>query len=77
MQLPDEKNFTLTLVPPADGSYYGIYFTGPQDKFWIITCPCGVAANFGINDLPKVNTLHPCGKPDHWTVFYEEANEAA
>lgn len=51
--------------------YYEIYVSGLPDKFWQITCPCGVTAEYPLTKLPEVDTPHPCGNPDHWTTKYE------
>jgi hypothetical protein len=44
------------------------------ETFWTMKCPCGVLVTYPLNGLPLVDTPHPCGNPDHWTVrFYERA----
>lgn len=41
-------------------------------NFFIITCPCGVVVQYGMNELPILNTKHPCDHPDHWTIRFTE-----
>ena len=64
----DENKFIITA---EQGDYIGIYFNQQgADQFWRITCPCGVEVVYAVNGLPVVDTPHPCGKPNHWTVKY-------
>jgi hypothetical protein len=51
--------------------YYGVYAHGNPNGFWHIKCPCGVAVMYHLNGLPIVDTLHPCGNPNHWTIKFE------
>ena len=44
-----------------------------KDKFWEITCPCGVTASYPVNKLPIKDTPSACGRPNHWVVKYETA----
>jgi hypothetical protein len=55
-------------------NYYGIFFNGDDThkKFWRITCPCGIEVTYPINGLPEVDTPHPCGNPNHWSVKYKK-----
>lgn len=59
--------------PWAVEKYVGIQFIGQngKDKFWYIVCPCGVEAVYPLNKLPEVDTPHPCGKADHWTIKFD------
>ena len=52
-------------------TYIGVCFMGKEsaNTFWRITCPCGVEVVYPVNQLPEIDTLHPCGKPNHWTVI--------
>lgn len=61
-----------TIVQPA--SYIGVHFHGRHliDKFWKITCPCGITVEYEMNRLPEIDTKHPCGIDNHWTVKYDE-----
>ena len=57
----------LGIKPASD--YYGVYIVRPADQeFWKIKCPCGIEVTYPINELPLVDTLHPCGDHKHWTV---------
>lgn len=57
-----------------DASWCGVRFVGEdvKRKFWTITCPCDYQVTYPINEFPLVDTPHPCGNPNHWTVKYEE-----
>lgn len=49
--------------------YVGFALSGDVEaEMWTVTCPCGIVVTYGINKLPTVNTPHPCGKANHWTV---------
>lgn len=64
---------TQTDNPVLDYSYYGIYFSNDgARRFWKITCPCGVTVEYPVNQLPEIDTPHPCGNINHWTVKYDE-----
>lgn len=66
----DENKFTITA---GRCDYIGVYFDKlgfEQFRFCRIACPCGVEVVYPINGLPAVDTLHPCGKPNHWTVKF-------
>lgn len=62
--IPEGTEYTETLV----------MFQGPEatERFWQLTCSCGVTAYFPVNGLPTVDTPHPCGKPNHWSVRYRD-----
>lgn len=46
------------------------------DTFWKIRCPCGVEVSYPINGLPLIDTRHPCGNENHWSVrIYESEGE--
>lgn len=62
---------SIELCSTDDMRWTGILFMGNTGKFWQIKCPCGVMVEFGVNKLPEVDTPHPCGNPNHWTVRYE------
>jgi hypothetical protein len=64
---------TIYLQQPKN--FYGVYATGQEafDSFWTITCPCEVSVTYPVNALPTVDTPHPCGNPDHWTVKIGES----
>lgn len=51
-----------------------IEFTGSQaiEKFWELTCPCGVTDVYPLNGLPEVDTPHSCGNPKHWALKYKK-----
>jgi len=54
-----------------EASFVGVLFSGNgAQEFWQIKCPCGVVATYAVNKLPEVDTPHPCGNPNHWTVRY-------
>lgn len=54
----------------VDCAFYGVYVEPASllQRFWRITCPCGVVVEYPINMLPVADTPHPCGRPNHWTV---------
>lgn len=56
------------------GKFIGIAFVGgdASSDFWRIKCPCGVEVSFPVNGIPTVDTLHPCGNPNHWSVQYSD-----
>lgn len=41
-------------------------------NYWKITCPCGKTDIFPFGGLPEVDTLHSCGKPNHWVIKFEK-----
>lgn len=43
---------------------------------WQLTCPCGVTAVYPLNGLPTVDTAHPCGHANHWTIRYYKSDLA-
>ncbi len=51
-----------------DAEFICVYFSGPQDHFWTIKCPCGIEVHYAVNELPTTDTKHPCDNPKHWTV---------
>lgn len=54
-------------------TWIGIGFKLGKDKScWTIECPCKVQVVYPVNGLPEVDTLHPCGNPNHYTVRYFE-----
>lgn len=57
--------------------YYGFAFVGKKgtEKIFSVTCPCGVVATLPVNGIPLVDTSHPCGNPNHWTVKYFEKED--
>ena len=63
----------LTIRGVGITSFIGVCFMGKEsaNTFWRITCPCGVEVVYPVNQLPEIDTLNPCGKPNHWTVKYE------
>lgn len=66
-------SFSLTVQP--DDTYVGMQFSFAKSlwpNIWEITCPCGVTASYPLNGLPEVDTPHPCGQPNHWTVRFVE-----
>jgi hypothetical protein len=66
-------NAVLSSMPTE---YIGIQFSGDgARKFWRIECPCGVSVEYPVNGLPEVDTQHPCGNQDHWTVKYDSDEE--
>jgi hypothetical protein len=52
----------------------GFCLVGPEIRknFFRVACPCGIEVTYPINGLPEVDTLMPCGNPNHWAVKYEE-----
>lgn len=54
------------------GIHFDRYGTAP---FWEITCPCGVTVGYGINELPNIDTPHPCGDPEHFSVTFNIVKE--
>ena len=68
---------TTIMESPFAHSYSGYQYVGImlvggiEKKFWTIKCPCGVESVFALNSLPEVDTPHPCGCPDHWTIKYQ------
>lgn len=53
-------------------NYFGVDFSGGgARKFCKIKCPCGVVVEYPVNGLPEVDTPHPCGNKNHWTVKYD------
>src|SRR3989304_2039284 len=77
----DLSNVTIrevgTTLNSFNSTYIGVCFMGKEsaNTFWKITCLCGVEVVYPVNKLPEVDTLHPCGKPNHWTVKYNEYHE--
>jgi len=41
-----------------------------RENFFVVGRPCGVTAKYASNKFPEVDTPHPCGNPEHWTVKY-------
>ena len=64
--------YEAVAVVTGSTTYIGIYFCGDgARKFWRVTCPCGIVAEYPVNGLPEVDTPHPCGHKNHWTVKYD------
>jgi hypothetical protein len=63
----------LFIFNSIESKFVGVCFMGKEsaNTFWKITCPCGVEVVYPVNKLPEINTPHPCGNPNHWTVKYE------
>ena len=63
-----EEEISIEIPGPM---YIGICFQGEiENEFWRIKCPCGVEVKYPVNGLPGIDTLHPCGNKDHWSVMY-------
>lgn len=65
------SNNDFTVIA-AESACICINFKGKDiiKNFWVLTCPCGVSTTYALNELPEVNTLSPCGNPNHWLVKY-------
>ena len=68
---------TLTVWHGGPGTWCGMQVSSMKvlENFWRVVCPCGVEVHYPINGFPTVDTPHPCGKPEHWTVRFDNATE--
>lgn len=60
----------ISIVDSEISNYCGIYLSSTDifEEFWKIRCPCGITITYPVNELPLIDTMHPCGDPNHWTI---------
>lgn len=71
--LPENSEEEITVSFIKVGDFCGIEFYGKQsvEEFYKIICPCGITVTYPLNGIPEVDTLHPCGNPNHWSIKYK------
>ena len=55
-----------------NAKWTGLYLSGELSKLFQFTCPCGVTVAYGLNEIPTVDTMHPCGNPNHYAVQFSK-----
>ena len=73
--VPDGSSADMFMhVDPSNTQAIGFYFKGKEvpEKFFSMTCPCGVEHSVRINEFPTVDTPHICGNKNHWFAKFSE-----
>jgi hypothetical protein len=80
IQIPDGSLPVDSVIPPSTGyglevnTFVGLGIQG--DPVITVVCPCNVTAYINLNSIPREDTPHPCGHPDHWLVKYYSSKES-